>query len=44
VRAEIDADGKTFYGVIGDGAARKAAADELSDIMPMKKSFFDFLK
>jgi hypothetical protein len=44
VQAEIDAGGKTIYGVIGDGAARTAHPEELTDIKPIKKSFFDFLK
>jgi hypothetical protein len=44
LQAEIDADGKTVYGVVGDGVARKATADELTDIEPMRKSVFDFLK
>jgi hypothetical protein len=41
VQAEIDTDGKTIYGVIGDGAARKAHPDEPTDIKPIRKSFFD---
>jgi hypothetical protein len=44
VQAEIDAGGKTIYGVIGDGAARTARSEELTGIKPIKKSFFDFLK
>jgi hypothetical protein len=44
VQAEIDAAGKTIYGVIGDGAARTVRPDELTDVKPIKKSFFDFLK
>jgi hypothetical protein len=44
VQAEIDAGGKTIYGVIGDGAARTACPEDLTDIKPIKRSFFDFLK
>jgi hypothetical protein len=44
VQAEIDADGKTIYGVIGPGVVRRASEEELINIKPMKKSFFDFFK
>jgi hypothetical protein len=44
VQAEIDAAGKTIYGVLGDGAARTVHPEELTDIKPIKKSFFDFFK
>jgi hypothetical protein len=44
IQAEVNADGKTMYGVIGDGAAHTARAEELTDIKPIKKSFFDFLR
>jgi len=39
VQAEVDADGNTVYGVIGDGIARKADSEELKDIKTIKKSF-----
>jgi len=35
VQAEIGPDGKTTYGIIGDGDIRAAAADELSNIRPV---------
>ncbi|HET6329100.1 MAG TPA: hypothetical protein VFG04_30735 [Planctomycetaceae bacterium] len=44
VQAEIDAKGKTVYGVIGAGAPRRVRPDELTDIKPIRKSFFDFLR
>ncbi|HEV8000419.1 MAG TPA: hypothetical protein VGP63_11095 [Planctomycetaceae bacterium] len=44
VQAETDANGKTLYGVIGHGAPRMARADDLTDIKPIRQSFFDFLR
>ena len=35
VQAEVGRDGKTTYGIIGGGAIRAAAAEELSDIKPI---------
>jgi hypothetical protein len=44
VQAEVDAEGKTIYGIIGDGVAHTVHPEELTDIKPIQKSFFDFLK
>ena len=39
VQAEIDADGNTFYGIIGEGPARKVKAEDLADVKPIQKPF-----
>ena len=36
VQAEIDESGNTLYGVIGDGSARVAKPEELTNIRPIK--------
>jgi hypothetical protein len=38
VQAEIDADGKTVYGIIGRYFTRSAKAEELTDIQPLDSS------
>jgi len=46
VQAEVDENGNTLYGVIGDGSGRVAKPEELTSIKPIKKSFslFDLFK
>lgn len=46
VQAEVDAEGKTFFGVIGDGTGRIEQPENLTDIKPIKKKFslFDLFK
>jgi hypothetical protein len=44
IQAEIDKDGKTFYGVVSDGTARRVDADEVVDVRPMRASILDLLK
>jgi hypothetical protein len=37
VQAEIDADGKTVYGIVGDGPPRAAKSGEVTSVEPLKK-------
>jgi hypothetical protein len=44
LQAEIDKEGKTIYGILSEGTARRVDANQVADVRPMRASILDLLK